>query len=239
MNQKKNFLAPCAGRLFNPVGFTLFEILVAIFIFSIIATAVFGLYPSVFSSAKIIDEIITNQRMGQTCLTRMTDDLESAFITMPPLYRPNDFIDTPDPYRFFGNQTLIEGVEYSKLRFTSLVNVPFDSPVSEGISEIIYYIQTGIDGHQVLKRGTKQFPSLFSNRELTIDPILCEKVNAFKLRYVDDTGMRHDRWDSDSQDFLYATPTAIDVSLEIGEPSKSQHFSTTITMAVSREKKDQ
>lgn len=239
MNQKKNFLAPCTGRFFNPAGFTLFEILVAIFIFSIIATAVFGLFPSVFSSAKIIDEIITDQKMGQACLTRMTDDLVSAFITQPPLYRPNNFIDTPDPYRFFGNQTLIEGAEYSKLRFASLVNVPFGPPASEGISEIIYYIQIGIDGHRVLKRATKQFPSLFSNRKPAIDPILCERVNAFKLRYVDDTGMRHDRWDSDSQDFLYATPTAIDVHLEIGDPSKFRYFSTTITMAVSREKRDQ
>lgn len=239
MNKKTTFLAPRISRYFNPTGFTLFEILVAIFIFSIIATAVFGLFPSVFSSAKIIDENITNKKMGQICLTRMTDDLVSVFITMPPLYRPNDFIDTPDPYQFFGDQTVIKGADYSKLRFASLVNVSFDRPVSEGISEIVYYIQTGNDGHLVLKRGTKQFPSLFSNDKPAIDPILCEKVKAFKLRYADDTGMRHDRWDSDSQDFQYATPTAIDVYLELGDQSKSQHFSTTIMMSVKREKTNQ
>lgn len=236
MNQRSGCLQPVFARLSSLNGFTLFEILVSIFIFSIIATAVFGLYPSVFSSAKIIDESTGDKKMGQNCLARMTDDLNSLFISIPPLYRPNDHIDTLDPHRFVGGQTVIRGVEYAKLRFVSLSNVASARSPLEGIYEINYYIEHHEDGYMVLKRGIRAFPSLFPEKKPAVDPIICEKVKAFRLRFEDDTGYRHDRWDSDSQDFQYATPATVDVYLEIGDQDRSLKWATTIFLPLVREK---
>lgn len=224
--------------LCNAIGFTLFEILVAIFLFSIIATAIFGLYPSVFSSAKIIDETTRIKKMGQSCLTRLTDDLNSLFISTQPLYQPNDYLDTPDPHRFVGDQTVIQGVAYTRLRFASFTDAVPDRSGFSGIYEIKYDVERHESGNLVLRRGFRLFPALFPEKKRPVDPIICENVKAFKLRFADDADSLHDRWDSDSEDFQYATPKAIEVYLEIGDQKRSLKWATTIILAPVRGKTD-
>ncbi len=236
MTRKTSATPPRPALLIRARGFTLFEILVAIFIFSIIATAVFGLYPSVFSSAQIIEDSTSNKKMGQNCLTRMTADLHSLFVSTPPLYRPSDHLDTPDAHRFVGDQTVVRGVAFGKLRFATLSNAASERAPQEGIHEIRYYIERHPDGYLVLKRGIRAFPSLFVDKKPATDPILCEKVKAFRLRFTDDTGSRHDRWDSDSEDFQYATPSTVDVYLEIGDQGTSYKLATTLFLIPVRKK---
>lgn len=67
-------------------GFTLFEIMIAIFIFGIIATTIFGSYSAVFSSAETIHESIGSYDMGKNCLDRMVRDLKELHVTPDSAY---------------------------------------------------------------------------------------------------------------------------------------------------------
>ena len=67
-------------------GFTLIEILVALFIFVIVVTTIFGSYNSVFSNAESIKDDMTSYEMAKNCLNRMIIDLQSLHVSLPPAY---------------------------------------------------------------------------------------------------------------------------------------------------------
>ena len=65
-------------------GFTLLEILIAIFIFAIIITTIFASYRIVFSNTDTINKDITSYEMARNCLNRMIMDLQSVHVSLPP-----------------------------------------------------------------------------------------------------------------------------------------------------------
>ena len=62
---------------FNKKGFSLFEIMIAIFIFSVIVATIFGSYNAVFFGVEKIEQSIELSQMANSCLSRVTKDLES------------------------------------------------------------------------------------------------------------------------------------------------------------------
>ena len=84
--------------MIQDTGFTLLEILIAIFIFSVIVTTIFASYNSVFSNSESIDQGITTYEMSKNCLNRMAIDLKSIHVSLPPEYVHPDFDDPPDPF---------------------------------------------------------------------------------------------------------------------------------------------
>ncbi|OGP57447.1 MAG: hypothetical protein A2V65_03025 [Deltaproteobacteria bacterium RBG_13_49_15] len=210
---------------FKSSGFTLVEVLIAVFIFGIIATTIFGSYHSVFSNAQELNNRISDDEMGMGCLTRMTRDLSSAVISLPPQYRSPKLNAKPDPHRFLSQNDLLAGLNFSSLRFTSLSHTPMDIRLPDRISEIIYYIdQTGQDQY-VLRRADHPYP-FFDQTKSKKDPILCENIKSISFTYYDQDGKTYDRWDSESADFGYATPKGIEIRLEIGEGDPPRVFET-------------
>ena len=129
-----------SGATRNPqpvAGFTLLEILIAIFIFAIIITTVFASYRMVFSNTDTINKDITSYEMARNCLNRMIMDLQSVHVSLPPGYMAPDFDDPPDPFRIVGEATNIKGSDFPWLRFTSLAHLPLGKSRPSGIVEIV------------------------------------------------------------------------------------------------------
>ena len=126
-------------------GFTLMEILVALAIFSIIMTTIFGSFHSVFNTAGPLGEDLNE--MAKNCLDRMVLDLQSIHVSLPPEYRPPDMNDPPDPYRISGEAVPVENASFGRLRFAGLAHVPLGKTRQDGIAEIIYYVQLSNDNH--------------------------------------------------------------------------------------------
>ena len=210
-------------------GFTLIEILIAFFIFSIIVTTLFISYNSVFSNIQTIHEGIASYDMAKNCLARMTFDLHAVHISMPPKYSPPDLDDKPDPYRIVGDFTYPGGVGFSRLRFTSLAHIYLEKNMQEGIAEIVYYIQSEGEHNYVLRRADSLYPykAFEENRK---DPILCEDVKSLTFKYYDHDGVEYDLWDSESEEFKYATPKSIGIKLELGNDSTSHFFEIMVTL---------
>jgi general secretion pathway protein J len=217
-------------------GFTLLEIMIAIFIFAIVITTIFASYNAVSSGNEIIDQNTASFEMASNCLNRMIMDLKSIHLTLPPAYSPPALGESPELYRIVGETIDIQGTALPRLRFTSLSHISFGEKRQRGIAQIVYYVQAAEDGNYVLKRADKLYP-YGKFEEKSGDPVLCRDVKSLTFKYYDDDGTDYDLWDSDSEEFGYSTPRAIDIRLELAEGSGSLSFETMVNLPVYRGKK--
>jgi len=219
-------------------GFTLMEILLAFLILGIVVTTILASFNAVFSTTDTLKNSSRYYDMAKNCLNRMSLDLGALYITQPPLYKPPDFDDPPDPYRIVGSYNDIGGTSFAKIRFASNAHIPLNKSVKRGVAEIVYYVQSQDDGQQVLRRGDHlyPYPPFEENRG---DPVLSEHVKSLAFKYYDAEGSESEEWDSDSNEYGYATPAAIGIQLEIGDESVSYNFETTVRFAVNREEIEQ
>jgi general secretion pathway protein J len=219
-------------------GFTLMEILVATAILAIVVTTVLASFNSVFSTTEVLDESADIYEMAKNCLKRMSLDLESIHVAQRPIYKPPEFDQPPDPYRFVATVADSGGTGFAQnLRFTSRAHVGFEKIIRQGIAEIIYYVKAGDDGHLTLKRADNLFPYP-EFEEKGSDPALCKYVKSLSFKFYDKDGIEFDVWDSDSDEFGYATPKAIAIKLELANKKVSHTFETMVSLPVSREKID-
>lgn len=216
-------------------GFTLFEIIIAIFIFSIIVTTVFGFYNTVFSTASVIEKDTPAYEGGKNSLNRMILDLQAIAVTRPPEYKVPDIDDPPDPYRLVGDTTDEGGQTFGRLRFTSLAHIPFRMKSDDEIAEIIYYVQSMNNEEVVLRRQNNLFPYP-DFEEKYMDPILCRNIQSLTFTFYDEEGDSYENWDSESEDFDRATPREIEILMAYGEKESPIYFKTRIALPVYREK---
>ncbi|MBW1820936.1 MAG: prepilin-type N-terminal cleavage/methylation domain-containing protein [Deltaproteobacteria bacterium] len=216
-------------------GFTLLEILIAISIFAIIVTTVFGSHNYIFSSAKVVEEDIAAYEMAKSCLSRITDDFQSLHVSLPPEYTPPDSDDEEDPFKITGETADAGGESFSRLMFASRAHVSFEKNIQEGIARIVYYVQKSDENRYILRRADKLYP-YEPFEEKKSDPVLCENVKSLVFKYYDEEGSEYDTWDSDSTDVDYSTPKAIKITLEIGDDSSFLPFETMVKLSVFREK---
>ncbi|MDF1590865.1 MAG: type II secretion system protein GspJ [Desulfobacterales bacterium] len=174
---------------------------------------------------------------ARNCLNRMTFDLQAVYVTFPPAYTPPGPDASSDIYRFFAEMDTIGGTSFSRLRFTSLAHVAFEKNRQEGIAEIVYYVQPGDNGTFILRRSDTLYP-YEPFREKHSDPVLCENLKSLKFTYYDAEGADTDHWDSDSDEYKYATPRAVGIQLELGNGSSSQQFATLVTLPAYRLKSE-
>ncbi len=229
---------PEASRLPAAAGFTLMEILVATAILAIVVTTVLASFNAVFSTTEVLDDSADIYAMAKNCLKRMALDLESIHVTQRPIYKPPELDQPPDPYRFVASAVDTGGTGFAQnLRFTSRAHVGFEKIFRQGIAEVIYYVKAGDDGHLTLKRADNLFPYP-EFEEKGSDPALCKYVKSLSFKFYDKDGIEFDVWDSDSDEFGYATPKAIAIKLELTNKTASHTFETMVALPISREKAD-
>ncbi|BBO67444.1 hypothetical protein DSCA_13740 [Desulfosarcina alkanivorans] len=214
-------------------GFTLMEILVAIFIFALLITTIFGSFRAVFSSADAVGGDVAVFASARTCLGRMATDLSGLYISDYPRYAKPEFNEPEDPYRFVGDVSDLAGSSFGLLQFASLAHLPINRDYRQGVGRIVYYVVQQPDESLVLRRADHLYP--FPEFEPSEDdPILCDRLLALEFEYMDADGESSDRWDSESADTEYATPRSVAVRLTVGQPSRPTTFSTRIPLHVYR-----
>ena len=225
---------PCLKHS-HKTGFTLLEIMISIFIFSIIITTVFASYRSVFFSADKIDAGLDLYGMTGSCLNRISLDLSGIAIAQVPEYAKPELDSTPDPYRVVGDRSDLSGADFPRLRLASRSHVPLDGSAHESVAEIIYYVSEDEESGYRLRRSDRLYPYK-TPEEQANDPVLCEKLKSLVFTYYDIEGETHDTWDSESKDVAYATPKSINIRLEVGEEDAvSKVFETMVMLPVVRE----
>ena len=223
----------------NNTGFTLMEILIAMFIFAIVMTTIFGTFNGVISRTEAIKNGMGGFEMARTCLNRISSDLNAIYIEQKPLYHPPDFDDPPDPYRVFGKETFAGNKNFTQLRFASTEHLSMTKSIENGIAEIVYYVveQGYPESEFVLKRSDVLYPNDedYEFEEKESDPVLCEDIEEFTVIFFDNEENEYEKWDSDSDFLKYATPYALKIKLKIKSNDGSYFFDTKIALPVFRE----
>ena len=215
-------------------GFTLMEILLSFLILGIVVTTILASFNAVFSTTDTLNSSSRFYDMAKNCLNRMTLDLEAFYAHQPPLYKKPEFDDPPDPYRIVGTTIDAGGTSFASIRFTSGAHLPLGQSKRDGIAEIIYYVQAKNDGQMVLRRADHLYPYP-EFEENAGDPVLCTNLKSLVFKYIDDDGSELDGWDSESDEYGYATPAAIRIALVVGDETVSYDFETTVRLAARRE----
>ena len=219
-------------------GFTLIEILVALFIFSFVVTMVFASFKSLAFSAKIVNDSTVDYEMLNNCLIRMTADIESAFVHQKPEYIEPGFDSEPDPYRFEGAGEATGDTVFPLLRFTSLAHLPVNRDMRQGIAEIVYYVDATEDGEYLLRRSDRiSFEKDFEKNKN--HPVLCRRIKKMSVKYIDSEGEEYDDWDSESDEYGFSTPTHVAIMIEAGKDEQTVTFGTRIALHSIRERKEE
>ncbi len=231
-------------------GFTLLEILIATFIFAILATTVFGAFQAVFSTTELVEKGADMHEMGANCLNRMSLDLQAIYLSLPPEYSKPGFDDPPDPYRITGENEYAGTGSFGRLRFASQAHLPMGETPRTGVAEIRYYVDAvqkpeGRTGY-VIRRADHLPPYPKQFEPDAGDPILCEQVRGLAFVYYDAENETRESWDSDSEKSDYATPRGIKIVLELAASKReageaqapSLFFETLVKLPVYREEID-
>jgi general secretion pathway protein J len=237
MSKNRNRKPKASRRHAATAGFTLMELLVAIAILAVVVTTILASFNSVFSTTEVLDESASIYEMAKNCMKRLTSDLESIYIVQRPLYQPPEFDQPPDPYRVLTTTGDTNGTGIAQLRFASKAHISLENSPRKGIAEIIYYVQPENEGDLVLKRADNLYPyPAFEER--ASDPVLCKYVKSLAFKFYSPDGIESDSWDSDSDEFGYATPKAIAIRLELASQASSHTFETMVYLPVFRERAD-
>ena len=220
----------------DAAGFTLMEILIAIAILAIVVTTALASFNAVFSTTEVLDDSARLYEMAHTCMKRIVSDLTSIHFGQRPLYKPPEFDQPPDPYRLVASTEETGGTGFAQnLRFTSRAHLPFEKSSREGIVEIIYYLQATNNGYLELRRADNPYPYPDFEKKGS-DPVLCKYVKSLSFKFFDKDGLEFDDWDSDSDEFGYATPVAIAVKLELLNKAETHTFETMVSLPLIRQR---
>jgi len=216
-------------------GFTLLEIMIAIFIFAIVISTIVITYSSLFGATESIGSHIVESEMARGCLDRIRADLRSLYVPLPPEYQPPDVSEEPSPYGFWGETESGSGIDQLRFGFTTLEHVPKDGGEGRGLAQVWYYVQRNENGSYLLRRSDNLFP-FPEFEERTTDPIVCDQIQSITMTFIDGEGTFLDEWNSESGDFDYATPRAIHVTLKFGTPDEPpMTYESRIYLPVYRE----
>ncbi|MFP4475289.1 MAG: prepilin-type N-terminal cleavage/methylation domain-containing protein [Desulfatibacillaceae bacterium] len=224
-------------------GFTLIEVLVAMFIFSLVVGLLFGAYSGILASVEGTNKLVRRYEGVKNCMERIQLDLDSVQVRPKTTYTPPDFDDPPDPWRLVAERENVQGLDFTRLRFASLAHVNLtDDDTSGGIAEIVYYVTPDPAGKGfVLRRRDTLFAPLFEeiDEDYRLDPILVEGVRDVSFKFLNDADEWVDEWDSDADSYEHATPKAVAVMVEIGGPTtgrgEGDRFETAVRLPLVRE----
>ncbi|MBW2172069.1 MAG: prepilin-type N-terminal cleavage/methylation domain-containing protein [Deltaproteobacteria bacterium] len=225
----------------NQHGFTLLEILIAVFIFGVVLSTI---YSSYVGTSRIVTETEYQAdiySMARITLDRMHEDLESIYVSQNPEPAESDE-DNITGSDFVGDDTEIDGRDADSLQFLSRAHIIFsekDQP--SGTARIEYYVkQSEEESYFVLHRS--------DTPELEEPPgkgtgglVLCEKLLSIDFTYYDAKGEEYDNWDSTTEAFKGKIPSMVSILLEFENRLGAEApymFLTTVTIPMGGETKE-
>ena len=170
-------------------GFTLLELLIAIFILGIVLTTIYAAYSGTLTVIKELDDDSRAYQMARITLDRMNRDLSSL--------------------QRFGNVFVLQSEksrigdrEFGSLAFWSATHLTFEEGgPSSNPASIAYFVKQEKDGSFSLWRSdvAEAKPSQLSpDMKTSGGLIICQNLQAINLKFYDESGRDYDSWDTSS-----------------------------------------
>jgi prepilin-type N-terminal cleavage/methylation domain-containing protein len=221
----------------KPAGFTLLEILVAIFIMSIVLTFAFQAYQGIENAYSRVGTTQSRDRAARIVLDRLERELVGTVL----IERQEGADPLLHPYFFFGEPKLYAESEGDTLRFVT--RTPLRAPAAAPVGlEVVTYgavpSQTG-PGLTLLRQAETLPPQLAKEVAWQAPDIVVDNVALFVVRYTgEDQQGGADGWDSTGVERLDQLPRQLLVTVSLwetdpnGAPVAGKDFSRTIDLPV-------
>lgn len=201
-------------------GFTLIEILVAVFILAIVLTTVYTSYTGtlrIVSETGYGDEIYG---MARITMKRLTEDLQAL-----SHYKAS--------FTFVSRTG--EGGEdaFPRMSFLSSAHLRFDGENSPGIAMISYFVKNDgdSDGYALMRKDVLYKGTTDETESREGGFMLCDRLAALSYTFYDKKGSRYDTWDSDSEIHKQGAPSMVAIRLDFVNPDdadKPYRFMTNV-----------
>ena len=235
--KRKASIRPILRSPGNQEGFTLLEVLLAFFIFSILFVTLYSSYSGSFKTITMTEARMELFRKAAITLERISEDLQASYISILP---PGSS-GTPAKYtQFLGENNDMNGEDADSLRFFARIPPLFDDEAEKTSGQLVSYdVQEGSSENElVLLRS--EYPEFLNETEENEGLILCDSLQAVNFTYFDANGDAHENWDSDSDDFTEYLPRMVSISLEFLNPENPEEplrFATSIVLPLGSEEK--
>ena len=216
----------------NNKGFTLLEILLAFFIFSILFVTIYASYSGSFKTINMTESRMEIYRKAAIAMDRISEDLQASYISNLP---PNSFGNPAGYTRFLGEDKDFNGRDADTMSFFARIEPLFSEELNRATGQLISYdvVQGDEEGELVLLRSEN--PEFIDNTEERGGLTLCDGLQGITFTYFDDDGAAHESWDSDGEELEGALPRMVSVSLEFlnyENPDAPLRFMTGIALPV-------
>ena len=214
----------------NNKGFTLLEILLAFFIFSIIFVTIYASYSGSFRTINLTESRMEIYRKAAIALERISEDLQASYISNLP---PNSYGEPTKYTQFLGQDTDINGKDADTMSFFSRIPPLFSDEVKRATGQLISYNVIEGSGEEELVLLRSESPEFIDESDERGGMNLCDGLQAITFTYFDADGEPHENWDSDSEEFEGALPIMVSVSFEFlnaENPDAPLTFMTSITL---------
>lgn len=206
-------------------GFTLLELLIAIFILGIVLTTIYAAYSGTLTVIKELNDDSRAYQMARITLDRMNRDLSSL--------------------QRFGNVFVLQSEksrigdrEFGSLAFWSATHLTFDEdgPSSHPAS-IVYFVKQDKDGSFSLWRSDVAEAKPSPDRKTSGGLIICQNLQAINLKFYDEGGRDYDSWDtaSSSEPQKGKPPVLVQIELMLTngrDAQKPYKFMTNVFLPV-------
>lgn len=167
-------------------GFTILEILIAIFILGIVLTTIYAAYSGTLTVIKELDDDSRAYQMARITLDRMRRDLSS-------LQRFGDAFVLQSEKSRIGNR------EFGSMFFWSAAHLAFEEDAPAGPpASIAYFVKEDKDGGISLWRSDAAGAKPSTDKKTGSGLIICQNLQAINLKFYDEGGRDYDAWDTAS-----------------------------------------
>jgi general secretion pathway protein J len=208
-------------------GFTLIEILIAVFILAIVLSTVYASYTGTFRTIRATETDAEVYGMARTVLERMTRDLEATASWK------GAFTFTARPYNL-GNR------EFTRLIFRSTAHIAFgEQEESAGFAVIEYGVEEGTEKEgYTLSRSDSLYRDPGKEDAPTGGFLLCDRVETLTYLFFDSAGKAYETWDNgDNEAQKKKAPAMVEIRLGLVNEKDREHpfpFMTRVRLPLSQ-----
>jgi general secretion pathway protein J len=226
-----------SSRSTNASGFTLLEILIAMFIFGVVLSTIFTSYTGTFRIIEEVESQADIYAMARVALARMQEDLESACSKEVEISETGE--SATRPFIFLGEDKEIEERDADTLRFFSRAHLNLgEYEGNSDIAEISYYVKQKDEGEALVLYRSDTPELAEPPEEDTGGMVLCDGLFSVNITYYDDEGQAHEDWDSAEEGSKVRLPKRVSIQLEfINEMNleNPHRFMTGFALPMARE----
>jgi general secretion pathway protein J len=200
----------------NKRGFTLLEILIAVFILAVVLSTVYAAYTGTFRITKDSDEAREVYGMARNTMDRLLKDI-GALST------------TDGKFNLISRPSEVGRADFTDLTFISRSHLSLsENEIQSGLAEITYYVDEDEtkEGYRLMRRDVLYAGA--SNEERNQGGfVLCERLHSLTYRFINAAGRESDSWDSasDAEGQKNRAPAMIYIELKLtNEKDRDQPY---------------